>query len=85
MANPSIVTCAADTWTKVATNVNYGVVTPFTTNVNYSQTYRMTGDPVPSDLLDAVPFLEAHKIDAIAAIDVYIYAHKKAGSVRVDL
>ena len=85
MADPSIVTCTANAWTKVATNVKAGVVSPFKTNVVYSQTYRDTGNPAPTDLLDALAFDEPHMISASTGIDVYIYAHKKAGSVRVDV
>jgi len=85
MANPAIIVCPANTWKKVASGVTSGVVTPFIENVRYSQTYRVASDPVPTDLSDAVYFGEPHLISSSSAIDVYIYAHNKAGSVRVDL
>ena len=87
MADPAIVACTKDTWVKVATNVTAGMVHLLSSAPNqYSQTYRMTGEAAPSTLAEAVTVpTTTLTISAAAAIDVYIYAHGAAGSVRVDV
>jgi hypothetical protein len=87
MANPAIVTCTKDTWVKVATNVTAGQVHILSNAPNqYSQTYRATGEAAPTTLAEAVTMSTVSlPISASAAIDVYIYAHGAAGSVRVDV
>lgn len=87
MADPAIVACTKDTWVKVATNVTAGMVHLLSSAPNqYSQTYRMTGEAAPTTLPEAVVLEQVSTaISAPAAIDVYIYAHGAAGSVRVDL
>ena len=86
MANPLIVACPADAWTKVATGVTTGVVHILSTKPNrYLQTYRVTAGAAPADNDDAVPFTTPLQISAAAAIDVYIQPVGEAGSVRVDL
>lgn len=89
MANPAIVTCPKDTWTKVATNVTAGVIYNMLPEVEYVQTYRMTGGSAPANDTDAVPaFIYKHDpigISSTAAIDVYLKAIGEAGSVRVDV
>lgn len=86
MANPAIKLCPADEWTKVAIGVTTGVVHILKIDPDkYYQTYRVTTDPEPTDLSDAVPFDTPLQISAATAIDVYIYPKNKAGSVRVDL
>lgn len=89
MANPIIVACSADTWTKVATNVTTGQVHIKNTRpVVYLHTYRMTGDAAPAagDSSEGVQFDgPSTPISAAAAIDVYIMPRDVAGSVRVDV
>lgn len=86
MANPAIVACLADVWTKVATGVTTGVVHILDTTPNrYLQTYRVSAAAAPADNTDAVPFNTPLQISAAAAIDVYIQPVGEAGSVRVDL
>lgn len=86
MANPAIVACAADAWTKVATNVTTGMVHVKMSRPSYSQTYRLTGEAAPTDLTDAIPLPDgSHAISATAGIDVYIWSHQYAGAVRVDV
>lgn len=88
MADPVIVPCPADVWTKVATNVTAGQVHIKDTRPgDYLQTYRMTGGAAP----DAGDPSEGAKItgpfaliEATAGIDVYIMPLGAAGSVRVD-
>lgn len=91
MANPVVVPCALDGWTKVATAATTGFIWIKDTNASYKFTYRMTTDPAPTDLSDAVVLpVPGYIINASAAIDVYIYAERpsststSAGSVRVD-
>lgn len=86
MANPNIVSCTADTWNAIATNVTAGQVWIKDTGVQYLHTYRMTGDPAPTTLTDALDFLGLRMaIDSATAIDVYLYPLGANGSVRVDL
>lgn len=86
MADPLVVACPKDVWTKVATGVTTGVVHILSLKPdNYLQTYRVTTNPAPTDLVDAVPFDTPLQISAAAAIDVYVQCLGNAGSVRVDL
>jgi len=90
MADPAVVPCPADEWTKVATNVVQGLVTRLNSSPSvYKQTYRDTGGAAPTVLgIDAIPiFAEGISvpISATAGIDVYIYPVGAAGSVRVDV
>lgn len=85
-ADPVVVTCPAETWTEVATNVLAGVVHILDFSPDkYLQTYRLAASGPPADLSDAVPFETPLQISADAGIDVYIYPRGQAGSVRVDL
>ena len=88
MANPVIVPCPKGAWTKVATNIVAGQLHNKATLARYFQTYRVTGDPVPTDLTEAVPIFAKEKsivISNSSPIDVYIYCKGLAGKVRVDL
>jgi len=87
MANPLIVAIPKDTWVKVATGVLTGTIyLKKTSPAQYFQTYRMTTNPAPTDLADAIAVRgEELNIANSALIDVYIYAAGAAGSVRVDL
>lgn len=89
MANPAIVTCSGDAWTLVAENVTGGTIYNMTPDVEYMQTYRMTGEAAPAVDTDAVPaFIYKNDplgISASVAIDVYLKAVGEAGAVRVDL
>jgi hypothetical protein len=89
MANPVIVPCPAGDWTKVATNVTTGQIKKLKTDPNkYLETYRTSGDPVPTEATEGVPiFIESYSetISASAGIDVYIMAVGANGSVRADL
>ena len=88
-ADPAIVTCTLDAWVLVANAVTLGTVHRVSLEPTlYKQTYRVDGNPAPTDELDAVPAFvngEPLAISADAVIDVYIMAKGKAGSVRVDL
>lgn len=85
MPDPVVVPCPADVWTEVATNVMSGVIHALSTEPRqYLQTYRLAASAAPTDNDDAVPFTGPLQISNSAAIDVYIQAVGKAGSVRVD-
>lgn len=89
MANPVIVACASNVWTKVATNVTSGQVHIKDNKAEkYLQTYRTTGEAAPDDdddLAEGIPLLyPTTQIEATAGIDVYIMPRGAAGSVRVD-
>lgn len=87
MANPAVTACTKDAWTKVATSVTSGQVHILSKAPSqYAQTYRVTGDPAPTTLAEAVVLTEiSTPISSSSNIDVYIYAFGAAGSVRVDL
>ena len=88
MANPVFVTCAKDAWTKVATNVQTGFVHMVLGANGYLQAYVDTTDPAPTLETQGVVAFEnsgTEAISATAGIDIYIWAHDKAGKVRVDL
>lgn len=86
MADPVIVECPVDEWTLVATNVLSGTVKIVKTDPDaYYETYRMTGNPAPTDLTDGFPFRELLDISDGLGIDVYIWPKGAAGRVRVDL
>ena len=88
MANPVIVDCPADTWTKVATNVTTGQIHKKKYNAKYIQTYVLTGQAAPTNNDLAVPIFtggcSSAAISAASAIDVYLKPLGIAGSVRVD-
>lgn len=86
MADPAIIECPADVWTKVANAVTTGVVhiTDNKPNV-YLQTYRVAAQPAPTDNDDAIPFDGPLQISNLTVIDVYVQPTKVAGEVRVDL
>jgi hypothetical protein len=89
MANPAVVSCPADIWTRVAQAVVAGAIYNMTPQVQFLQTYRMTGQSAPSGNTDAVPAFfykyEPLSISAAEAIDVYLKPVGAAGSVRVDI
>ena len=90
MANPVIIACPKNTWTKVATNITAGQIHDKASRAEYFQTIRDTGDPAPlnTDLTEAVAIFNEDKSILIAssiAIDVYIHCQGDDGKVRVDL
>lgn len=87
MADPVLIDCPADTWTKVVTNETSGMIHIKDSSPNvYLQTYRDTGGGVPT-LADEGVIIEGNAIEVSSsgAIDVYIYPKGAAGRVRVDL
>lgn len=87
MANPVIVACAADVWTKVATAVLTGNIwVKDKPSGGMMQTYRLTGDPAPTLETESMPILDIGiAINNSVGIDVYIYSKGGSGSVRVDI
>lgn len=84
--NPAIVTCTKDQWTKVITAQVSGRIHVLNDSPSaYYQTYRLTGESAPTDLTEAVKLTNTLEMSSTAAIDVYVYAKDKAGSVRVDV
>ena len=89
MANPVIVTCTADTWIKVLTEVTTAVIHRLSLAPNvYKQTYVVTTDPAPTDDSTAALMFSKNpneeEVSSAASVDVYVKAVKVAGSVRVD-
>ena len=86
MANPEILACPVDVWTKIAEGVTSGIVHVIDTSPNiYLHTYRLTTQAPPADNDGAVPFELMLQIATGAAVDVYIQPKGRAGSVRIDL
>jgi hypothetical protein len=88
MASPSIVSCPAGAWTKVADNVTAGVVYVFSNEPQYLHTWRDHGDPAPTLITEGVGMnegIEGNRIEMDRAIDVYVWCVGAAGSVRVDV
>lgn len=101
MANPLVVDISTEwIWQKVATSVKTGAIHRLTTEVEYYQTYRLTGEAAPSAPVlgtlpeEAVRMFESSSSEAISSaenIDVYImvkYDNTLAGrdgKVRVDV
>ena len=88
MASPVIVNCPSDMWTKVATatsgiiDLKSGIAIP---QMIY-QTYRMTGETAPVNMVDAVLITESElAISATANIDVYIWPVGLSAIARVSL
>ena len=93
MADPLEVIIPADAWTKIATSVVSGNVHRKSTDpVMYLQTYRLDnlGSPAadPSDKDEGVPLFSESDSEPISSsdpINIWIWADKKAGKVRVDV
>lgn len=80
MADPAVISCPVNTWTKVATNVSQGYVWKKQhQQLVWVWTQKDTGNPAPTDLTKAVYFTgECAKIDSSVGIDVYMYPISKA-------
>ena len=87
MADPVIVDCPADVWTKVADNEMTGYIhIKDGIDLVWLQTYRNAGSAAPSDLSDAIAITDnTLRIDNTAGIDVYMQPRGSAGKVRADL
>ena len=90
MANPIKVDIPANTWTKVATNVTYGLITIKQWQPSrYYQTYRITGDPAPvGDQTEDTATVTTGQEISIAvtqAADIYLYCFNYDGEVVVAL
>lgn len=90
MANPVIIDCTKDVWTKVATDVVTGQVHKKSEVPQlYLHTYRLTGETAPALKTEGVEiFIHenlSENISALAGIDVYIMPIGEDGKVRVDL
>ena len=87
MADPVVIECPQEVWTKVATNVMTGIVhVKEGINLNWFQTYRNTGNPAPTNLEDAVNLIKPMElISNTIGIDIYVYPMRGDGTVRVDL
>ncbi len=101
MANPLVVNILTEwVWQKVATSVKTGIVHRLNTDVNYYQTYRLTGAGAPTTPTlgtipeEAVRMFELSSSETISSaenIDVYIMVKYdktlklRDGKVRVDV
>ena len=90
MANPTVKTILANTWVKVATNVNVGNIKKMSRKPKkYLSTYRVTGGSAPTELSNGDPifvgFGNNQEVIEGSAIDVYVYAIGRNGKVRVSI
>jgi hypothetical protein len=90
MANPLIVDCPKEVWTKVATDVVTGQVHKKSEEPElYLHTYRLTGEAAPTIRTEGVEIFIyenlSENISALAGIDVYVMPIGEDGKVRVDL
>ena len=86
MAEPAIHALPENTWVKVATGVTQGMVWVLKTNAVYVHTYRLTGNPAPTDLTDSAPLpYPGLPISSEEAIDVYLRAEGFDGVAWVGL
>jgi hypothetical protein len=74
MADPIVVACAADAWTKVLTNVTTATIFEKETDIDYMWTFVDTGNPAPTTFAKALPFPKTGmRISNSTGIDVYIW------------
>ena len=88
MANPSLETLTADTWTKVATAVTNGnFLLKSNSPAVYYYTYVDTGGAAPAGLTLAnqIPYGSQLVFKNSDSSDVYIYAKGAVGSIEVQL
>lgn len=92
MSNPNFIDCPANQWTKVATSVVAGQIWRRPQKATFLQTYRETGNPAPTLRTEGVQAFPVppqnqglEEISSSSPIDIYLFAVKFAGDVRVDL
>ena len=82
------ITCTANTWVKVATNVTSAIIHKLSVAPNlYKQTYVNTGAAVPANENNAILAFgvsDEFSFSDATASDVYIKAVGAAGLVRTD-
>ena len=86
MTAPEPIACPADTWTKVATAVQSGIIAPTISNPDrYLHDWRPTGvtGPLDSDHIKKLVFngTSPETIEAYIPIDIYVYPVGAAGEV----
>lgn len=87
----NFITCAANAWTPVATNVTSGTIHKVSASpAIYLQAFVATGDAAPVGRDLGVAAFKDSRLNSTAGIshsspiDVYIWADGAAGEVRVD-
>lgn len=91
MANPSVVTCVAESYTSLATNISNGTFKILEFKAGYHFTYRMTGDAAPSgDDWKNIQRCDEKRAyvctDPDAPIDVYVWVPSGVdGKVEVEV
>lgn len=88
MAASTPITCTANTWVKVATNVTSAIIHKLSLSPNvYKQTYVNTGAAAPANDNNAILAFgdsDEYVFSDSTASDIYIKAVGVAGSVRTD-
>lgn len=88
MANPTEITCTADTWVKVADAVQNGTIIVKNTLPSYIITTRDAGSAAPVSITEgrrAFIGCVQEVISASTNRDIYIYSPKIDGLVEVTL
>jgi len=85
MANPVVVPCPANQWTKVITGLTAAAIRIMSNSPDkYLWTYIATTGAAPTDFSDAVPINGDLSLSFGVSADVYVYAKGGAGEVRID-
>lgn len=92
MANPVIHTVPVKEWYKIATDINSGNIQKATKNETnnqiFYQTYRLTGDPAPTEQNEGVRMFAddpvSEDIASIEQIDVYVWAENGPAYLRLN-
>lgn len=87
-SDPVVYDCQAEAWTKIAIDVQHGLITILEPLANYRLTYRIHDEPAPSTDADIEnsPKVQSLSVDIASdsGIDVYIYTVAgKDGKVTV--
>ena len=91
MADPAIVSCTKNAWTKIATSVTGGRYYVKNGNVKYVRTYNATGTgtPADSDVDKAIRVNssdEGNEINSDSNVDVYVWVYgDENGSIITEL
>ncbi len=88
MENPQFpINLIGGQWNKIATNINgAGTIHKKTKDVDYLQTYRLTGETAPTDISEGVLMFLDYSYEPFgvdSAVDIYVWASKDA-VLRLD-
>lgn len=87
MANPEIIDCLADEWTKILSSTQFALIWNKSITTPFLYTNRVVGGDFPTTIDEGIRIFK-DSIDFPISLpgnrDIYLYAKGRAGSVRVD-